>query len=77
MVSPIRIAIFDQSPIIRRGLKAILSTDKGLETVFDVSCHVELIDRLNVDEIDIILLGHNELLPAELKLLPNKHSFRT
>jgi NarL family two-component system response regulator LiaR len=69
MVSPIRIAIFDQSPIIRRGLKAILSTDKSLETVFDVSCHVELIDRLNVDEIDIILLGHNELLPAELEHL--------
>jgi NarL family two-component system response regulator LiaR len=69
MVSPIRIAIFDQSPIMRRGLKAILNTDKSLEIVFDVSCHVELIDRLNVDEIDIILFGHNELLPAELEHL--------
>jgi DNA-binding NarL/FixJ family response regulator len=69
MVSPIRVAVFDQSPILRRGLKAILSTDKGLEIVFDVSCHVELIDRLNAEEIDIILIGFKELLPEESKHL--------
>jgi DNA-binding NarL/FixJ family response regulator len=76
MLSPIRIAIFDPSPILRRGLKTILGTDKGLETIFDVSCHVELIDRLNVDEIDILLLGHNELLPAEVKHLARNLQIR-
>ena len=74
MLSPIRVAIFDQSPILRRGLKAILSTDKGLEIVFDVSCHVELTDRLNAnrlnaEEIDVILIGFNDLLPEEMKHL--------
>jgi two-component system response regulator DegU len=69
MLSPIRVAIFDQSPILRRGLKEILSVDKGLEIVFDVSCQVELIDRLNAEEIDIILIGFNEILPEELKQL--------
>ena len=76
MLSPIRIAIFDQNPILRRGLKEILSAEKGFEIVFDVSCHIELIDRLNVDEIDIILLGHNELLPAELKHLAGNLQIR-
>ena len=72
MGSPIRIAIFDQSPITRRGLKAILSTDNGLETVFEVSCPAELIERLNADEINIILIGQHELAPAELKNLAGK-----
>ena len=69
MLSPIRVAIFDQSPILRRGLTEILSADKGLEIVFDVSCQVELIDRLNAKEVDIILIGFNEILPEELKQL--------
>ena len=69
MLSPIRVAIFDQSPILRRGLKVILSAEKDLEIVFDVSCQVELIDRMNAEEIDIILICFHQLLPEELKHL--------
>jgi NarL family two-component system response regulator LiaR len=69
MASPIRIAICDQSLIIRRGLKHILNTDSCIETALEVSSHSELMDHRHDEEIDVILIGYDEKSSRDLEYL--------
>lgn len=69
MAGPIRIAICDQSPIIRHGLSDILNTDSCIETVLEVSSHSELMDHRHDEEIDIILIGYDEKSSRDLEYL--------
>lgn len=69
MASPIRIAICDQSPIIRRGLVDILNTDLCIETVLEISSHSELMDHRHDEEIDVILIGYDEKSSRDLEYL--------
>lgn len=52
----IKIAIADDYPVFRDGLKAILSTDPQLEIMLEADNGAELLEKLNDHSPDIILM---------------------
>jgi DNA-binding NarL/FixJ family response regulator len=57
MPNSIRVAICDDSPIVRNGLKSILSADSGIHVIFEAPSHAELVKGSAGIELDIILVG--------------------
>ncbi len=56
----IRVAICDHSPVIRSGIKSMLSADPKLEVVFEGSCQQEIRNSHDHFEADIILIDYDE-----------------
>ena len=60
MPESIRVTICDRSPVVRHGLKNILSVDPGVEIVFEASSQAEMIKYYDSYEMDIILVDFEE-----------------
>ena len=56
----IRVAICDHSPIIRSGIKSMLSADPNLEVVFEGSSQQDVRSNHDLFEADIMLIDHEE-----------------
>jgi DNA-binding NarL/FixJ family response regulator len=55
MPNSIRVAICDDSPIVRNGLKSILNADTGIRVAFEASSPAEILKGSAGIELDIIL----------------------
>ena len=56
----IRIAVFDKSPVIRHGFKAIVAAEPGIEIVFEATSQAELLKNHYSINADIILSDFEE-----------------
>lgn len=70
MLNSIRVAVCDASPVIRFGIKNILSADPTIETVLEASSHAEMLECGTGLELDIILNG------IEIELIELLHQLR-
>lgn len=56
MQSPIRVFIVDDYPIVREGLRRVLSAGEGVVVSGEASSGEELLDRLPTSDSDVVLL---------------------
>ncbi len=69
MPKSIRITICDSSPVIRAGLKNILSADPIIEIAFEASSHTEILNNYQNIKTDIILVDIEEGGRSGIKFL--------
>ena len=76
MKKKIRIAIAEDHELVRQGMVALVSREKGLSMVFDVSNGQELLDTLKTKKVDVVLLDLNMPIlngHQALKTIGEKH----
>ncbi len=71
MTDLIRIAICNPSPIIRCGIRSMLSETPDLEIVFEAATHEEVITNLNNIQTDIIIVNSEETSVEYFRCLSN------
>lgn len=69
MSSTIRISICDYSPVVRYGLRHILSSDQQFEIVSEVSSPGEILAAANDIEIDILVTDLKPNNPREIEYI--------
>lgn len=55
MTGPVRVAIADDHALVRRGLRAILESDPGIEVVLEVNDGEALMEALATNDVDVVL----------------------
>ena len=73
MSGSIAIAVWDNSPLIRQGLKSLLDSERGVSVVYEASSKTDLRENLNKANPDIVLMGLNQNDQSDLDDL---HQFR-
>ena len=75
--TPIRLLIADDHPVVRAGLKALLSSEPGLELVGDVGTTAEAVARASQADVVLMDLRFGDADPggadatARIRALPN------
>lgn len=69
MSNSVRVAICDQSPVMRYGLNTILSGDPGIEMVFEASSYTEVLNKYDSINTDVILIDLEENGQSGLRFL--------
>lgn len=76
MINPIRVSICDSSPALRYGLKFILDSDPGIETVIQASSQQEMVKNHVAEDFDILLIDLEENESYGFDYLRKFHSLR-
>ncbi len=69
MANSIRVSICDRSPVIRHGLKDILSADPSIEIVSEAASQAEMLNNYGGIETDIMLVDFEEKGPSGFEFL--------
>ena len=77
MSNPIRVAIFEPSPVITHGLVKIFNAEPDIEIVIESSSKAELFNKYKYIRMDVVLLDLEEEGQSELKFLHEIRDLRT
>ena len=54
--STLRVLVVDDHPVVREGIRAMLSSDTRIKTIDEASCGEEAIEKVNLLDPDVVLL---------------------
>lgn len=69
-MSKIRVAIAEDHDLVRQGMVSLLSLEDSVEVVFDVANGQELLDKMEQQEVDVVLLDLDMPVLSGDKVLP-------
>lgn len=69
-MSKIKVAIAEDHDLVRQGMVSLLSLEDSVEVVFDVANGQELLDKMEQQEVDVVLLDLDMPVLSGDKALP-------